>query len=121
MSKRILVVDDAMIMRLVLKNILSGAGYEICGEASNGQEALDNYKKLKPDLVTLDITMPIHDGLWACHEIMQYDKDANIIMITAMGQQAMVLEAISYGAKDFLVKPFKADKVLATVQKIFSK
>lgn len=120
MSKRILVVDDAMMMRLILKNILSSAGYEVCGEAANGQEAIDAYKKLKPDLVTLDITMPICDGLSACKQIMEYDKNANIVMITAMGQQVMVLEAISYGAKDFLVKPFQADKVLATVSKIFT-
>lgn len=113
MGKRILIADDALIMRLLLKNILSGAGYEICGEAENGQAALELYRSLSPDLVTLDITMPVHDGLWACREILKEDTDANVVMITAMGQQAMILEAVSYGAKDFIVKPFQADKVIA--------
>lgn len=118
MNRRILIADDSLMMRLLLKNILSRTGYEICGEAENGQEALELYRSLSPDLITLDITMPIHDGLWACREILKEDTAANVVMISAMGQQALILEAISYGAKDFIVKPFQADRVIATIDKI---
>lgn len=118
MSKRILIVDDAAFMRMMLKDILSKNGYEVCGEAGNGKEAVDKYKELNPDLVTLDITMPEVDGLSALKNIKEYDKNATAIMCSAMGQQAMVIEAIQSGAKDFIVKPFQADRVLEAVKKV---
>lgn len=114
---KVLIVDDAAFMRMMLKDILVKAGYEVCGEAANGIEALDKYKELKPDLVTLDITMPEKDGLAALKEIKAFDAGAKIIMCSAMGQQAMVIDAIQSGAKDFIVKPFQADRVLESVKK----
>lgn len=120
MRKRILVVDDAAFMRMMLKNILTGKGYEVCGEASNGNEAIEKYKELKPDLVTLDITMPEMDGLTAVKLIKEIDKDANIIMCSAMGQQLMVIEAIQNGAKDFIVKPFNESRVVESIEKALS-
>lgn len=117
MRKRILIVDDAAFMRMMIRNILENNGYEVCGEASNGNEAITKYKELKPDLVTLDITMPDKDGLTALKEIREIDKDANIVMCSAMGQQLMVIEAIQNGAKDFIVKPFLEDRVKEAVNK----
>lgn len=117
MGKRILVVDDAAFMRMMLKNILTDNGYEICGEASNGNEAVQKYKELRPDLVTLDITMPEIDGLTAVKLIKEVDKDANIVMCSAMGQQLMVIEAIQNGAKDFIVKPFNESRVVESIGK----
>jgi two-component system chemotaxis response regulator CheY len=116
--KNILVVDDAMFMRTVLKNVLIAGGYKIVGEAENGLEAVEKYKLLKPDIVTMDITMPEMDGLQATSEILKHDKQANICMVTAMGQQQMILEAVKRGAKDFIVKPFNADEILAKMEKI---
>jgi two-component system chemotaxis response regulator CheY len=118
MSKKILIVDDAAFMRMMLKNILSQNGYEIAGEASNGLEAVALYKELKPDLVTMDITMPEMDGITAVKEIKKIDPEAKIIMCSAMGQQAMVIESIQAGAKDFIVKPFQPDRVLEAVRKV---
>ncbi len=118
MSKKILIVDDAAFMRMMLKNILSQNGYEIAGEASNGLEAVTLYKELKPDLVTMDITMPEMDGITAVKEIKKIDPEAKIIMCSAMGQQAMVIESIQAGAKDFIVKPFQPDRVLEAVRKV---
>jgi two-component system chemotaxis response regulator CheY len=118
MSKKILIVDDAAFMRMMLKNILSQNGYEIAGEASNGVEAVALYKELKPDLVTMDITMPEMDGITAVKEIKKIDPEAKIIMCSAMGQQAMVIESIQAGAKDFIVKPFQPDRVLEAVRKV---
>lgn len=118
MGKRILVVDDAAFMRMMLKNILTDNGYEICGEASNGNEAVQKYKELRPDLVTLDITMPEIDGLTAVKLIKEIDKDANIVMCSAMGQQLMVIEAIQNGAKDFIVKPFNESRVVESIGKV---
>ncbi|MBC7319030.1 response regulator [bacterium] len=118
MSKRILIVDDAAFMRMMLKNILTQNGYEIAGEASNGLEAVTLYKELKPDLVTMDITMPEMDGITAVKEIKKIDPEAKIIMCSAMGQQAMVIESIQAGAKDFVVKPFQPDRVLEAVKKV---
>jgi len=117
-AKRILITDDALFMRVTLKNILSKSGYEIVGEAANGRESVELYKSQKPDLVTMDITMPEMDGITAVREIKKVDPNANIIMCTAMGQKSMVLEAVSAGAKDFLVKPFQPDKVVEAVQKL---
>lgn len=115
--KKILIVDDAAFMRMMLKDILTKSGFEVCGEADNGDEAIQQYKNLKPDLVTLDITMPQKDGLEALKEIRNIDKDAKIIMCSAMGQQGMVLESIQNGAIDFIVKPFKAERVLEAISK----
>lgn len=117
MGKRILVVDDAAFMRMMVKDILIKGGYEVCGEAVNGADALSKYKELKPDLVTLDITMPEVDGIQAAKDIMQFDKSAKIVMCSAMGQQAMVIESIQAGAKDFIVKPFQADRVFEAISK----
>lgn len=115
---RVLIVDDAMFMRMMLKNILQSNGITVVGEAGNGREALEQYKKLNPDVVTLDITMPEVDGLQAIKDIIAYDSKANVIMCSAMGQQAMVIESIQSGAKDFIVKPFQADRVLDALSKI---
>lgn len=116
--KSILLVDDANFMRMMLKDILTKNGYEIVGEASNGAEALQKYKELKPDLVTMDITMPDVDGIQGVKLIRAFDPNANIIMCSAMGQQAMVVDAIKGGAKDFIVKPFNAERVVEAVKKI---
>lgn len=118
---RILVVDDAMFMRSMLKDVLKKGGHEVVGEAENGRVAVLKYKELRPDLVTLDITMPESDGVEALIGILAYDPHAKCIMCSAMGQQSMVLKAISVGAKDFIVKPFVADRVLDSVNKVLSK
>lgn len=118
MSKRVLIVDDSSFMRTMVKTILTEANCTVCGEAGNGNEGFSQFKQLKPDLVTLDITMPECDGLECLKKIMEYDSNANVIMCSAMGQQAMVLDAIQSGAKDFLVKPFQKDRVFDTVYKI---
>ncbi len=113
----ILVVDDAAFMRMMGKDILTKGGYNVVGEAENGKVAVEKYKELKPDLVTLDITMPEMDGLEALKAIKAEDANATVIMCSAMGQQAMVIESIQSGAKDFIVKPFQADRVLEAVKK----
>ena len=118
MAKRILIVDDAAFMRMMLKDILTKNGFEIAGEAENGEDAYNKYKELNPDVVTMDITMPNVDGLQGLKMIMGEFPNAKVIMCSAMGQQAMVLEAIQSGAKDFIVKPFDADRVLEAVNKI---
>ena len=118
MPKKILITDDALFMRVTLKNILTQNGYEVAGEASNGQEAVEKYAALHPDLVLMDITMPIMDGISACRAIKAGDPDANVVMCTAMGQKNMVIEAIQAGAKDFIVKPFQPGRVLESVQKL---
>jgi len=117
MSK-ILVVDDAAFMRMMLKDILAKNGFEIVGEAANGNEAVEIYQALSPDLVTMDITMPQCDGISALKQIMGVNKAAKVIMCSAMGQQAMVIEAIQAGARDFIVKPFQPDRVVAAIQKV---
>ncbi|MBS4536040.1 response regulator [Clostridium sp. D2Q-14] len=117
MSKRVLIVDDAAFMRMMIKDILSKDGYEIVGEAENGSKGIESFKELSPDLVVMDITMPEVDGIQAVKEIRKIDGNAKIVMCSAMGQQAMVIEAIQAGAKDFIVKPFQADRVLEAVSK----
>ncbi|MFC4557127.1 response regulator [Virgibacillus kekensis] len=117
MGQRILVVDDAAFMRMMIKDILNKNGFEVVGEAQDGAQAVEKYKELEPDLVTLDITMPEMDGLAALKEIKQHDSKANVIMCSAMGQQAMVIDAIQAGAKDFIVKPFQAERVVEAIQK----
>ena len=118
MGKGILLVDDAAFMRMMLKDILVKAGYEVLGEAENGAKAVEKYKELNPDLVIMDITMPEMDGIEAVKEIKKNSPDATVIMCSAMGQQAMVIEAIQSGAKDFIVKPFQADRILESVKKV---
>ena len=117
MATKVLIVDDAAFMRMMIKDILTKNGYEVVGEAENGQKALEKYQDLNPDLTTMDITMPEMDGITAVREIKKIDPNAKIIMCSAMGQQAMVIEAIQCGARDFIVKPFQPDRVLEAVSK----
>lgn len=117
MSKRIMVCDDATIMRMMIKNILTAAGYEVVGEACNGKEAVQKYQEYRPDLVTMDITMPEMDGIQAVRAIRQIDPEAKIVMCSAMGQKALVLEAIEAGAANFIVKPFEEGKVKDVIAK----
>ncbi len=117
MAYRVMLVDDAAFMRMMLKDILGNNGYEIVGEAENGMVAVDKYAELKPDITIMDITMPEMDGLQAVKEIRTKDPQAKIIMCSAMGQQTMVIEAIQSGAKDFVVKPFQPERVLEAVGK----
>ena len=118
MAKNILICDDAAFMRMMIKDILTKNGYNIVGEAENGAKAVEKYAELKPDLVLMDITMPEMDGIQALKKIKEADANATVIMCSAMGQQAMVIESIQSGAKDFIVKPFQADRVLEAVQKV---
>jgi two-component system chemotaxis response regulator CheY len=117
-EKKILLVDDAAFMRMMLKDILTKNGYAVIGEAENGAIAIEKFKELKPDLVILDITMPELDGIKAAKAIKTADANALIIMCSAMGQQAMVIESIQAGARDFIVKPFQPDRVLEAVKKV---
>ena len=116
--KRVMVVDDAMFMRASLKMMLEKNGYEIAAEAENGAVAVQKYKEIKPDFVTMDITMPEMDGLQALKLIKQYDADAKVVIVSAMGQEPVVKEAILSGAKSFIVKPFKEDFVLKTLSSL---
>lgn len=117
MGTSVLVVDDAAFMRMMIKDILSKNGFNVVGEAENGAIAINKYKELNPELVIMDITMPEVDGIAAVKEIKKFDPAAKIVMCSAMGQQAMVIESIQAGAKDFIVKPFQADRVLEAVKK----
>lgn len=116
MSNTILVVDDAAFMRMMIRDILSKQGYDI-HEAVNGRDAVEKYEEVQPDLVTMDITMPEMNGLEALREIRENDSAARVLMVSAMGQQKMIVEALEAGAMDFLVKPFQPTKVLETVKK----
>lgn len=118
MAKNILIVDDAAFMRMMIKDILTKNGYNVIGEAENGAKAFEKYNELKPDLVLMDITMPEVDGIAALKKIKGADPNALVIMCSAMGQQAMVIESIQAGAKDFIVKPFQPDRVLEAVKKV---
>ena len=115
--KNVLIVDDAAFMRLNLKNILKD-DYEILGEAENGKEAVEMYQEHEPDIVTMDITMPVMDGIEAIKAILDIDPGANIVVCSAMGQQKIVIQAIELGAKDFIVKPFKKDRVKEAIAKL---
>lgn len=117
MSKRIMIVDDAIFMRMKLKDILEKNGYEVVAEAQNGADAIEKYKAERPDIVTMDITMPEMDGIEALRGIKRIDGSARVIMCSAMGQQAMVMEAIQAGALDFIVKPFETDRVIDSIVK----
>ena len=118
MAKNILIVDDAAFMRMMIKDILTKNGYNVVAEAENGIKAIDKYNETKPDLVLMDITMPEMDGLQALKKIRGADASAKVIMCSAMGQQAMVIDSIQSGAKDFIVKPFQAERVLEAVKKV---
>lgn len=118
MAKNILICDDAAFMRMMIKDILTKNGYTVAGEAENGLKAIEKYAELKPDLVLMDITMPEMDGIQALKKIKSTDPAASVIMCSAMGQQAMVIESIQAGARDFIVKPFQADRVLEAVKKV---
>jgi len=118
---KVLIVDDALFMRKMLADILVKEGFTICGEAENGKEAVEKYKQLKPDLVTMDIVMPKMeevDGIAAVKEIMKIDPQAKIVMVSAMGQHALVVEAIQAGAKDFIVKPFQPSRVIEAIKRV---
>jgi len=114
---RIMVVDDAAFLRAMLKDILIKAGHEVVFEAENGLEAVEKYKAVRPDLVTMDITMPVMEGVEAVKEIRKLDPGANIVMCSAMGQKNLIIEAIQSGAKDFIVKPFQSNRVLEAINK----
>lgn len=120
MAHKILIVDDAAFMRMMIKDILSKNGFEIVGEAADGVQAIEKFKETQPDLVTMDITMPEMDGITALKEIKKINPSAKVIMCSAMGQQAMVIDAIQAGARDFIVKPFQADRVLEAINKALS-
>ena len=120
MGTKVLIVDDAAFMRMMLRDILSKNGFDVVGEADNGKVAVQMYKDLKPDVVTMDITMPEMDGIAAVKEIKSSDPAAKVVMVSAMGQQAMVIEAIRSGAADFIVKPFQPDRVLEALGKALS-
>ena len=117
MAKSVLICDDAAFMRVMIKDILTKNGYEVAGEVENGLKAVEKYNETKPDLVVMDITMPEMDGIQALKKIKEADAGATVIMCSAMGQQAMVIESIQSGAKDFIVKLFQADRVLEAVKK----
>jgi two-component system chemotaxis response regulator CheY len=119
-SHTVLVCDDAVFMRTMISDILSQAGYEVIGEAATGVEAVEKYRELKPDLVTMDIVMPDMGGIDAVREIVKFDPGARVLMCSAMGQQALVVEAIQAGAKDFVVKPFQPSRVLEAMQRALS-
>jgi len=117
-GQTVLVCDDAIFMRTMITDILSQAGYDIVGEAESGAQAVQRFRDLKPDLVTMDIVMPDMGGIEAVREIVKLDPDAKVLMCSAMGQQALVVEAIQAGAKDFVVKPFQPSRVLEAVQRV---
>ncbi len=117
MSIRIVIADDLSFMRMVQREILLEKGYEVVAEASDGLEAIDKYKQYNPDVIILDITMPHMNGLEAMHKILDYDKDAKIIICSALGQQQIIVEAIKAGVRDFIVKPFKPERVITAIEK----
>ncbi len=121
MSAKILIVDDATFMRMMIKNIVTKNGYEVVAEAENGSQAVKMYAEHKPDLVTMDITMPEMNGIESVKAIKKIDPNAKIIMCSAMGQQAMVMEAIQAGAMDFIVKPFKQERILQAIERVLSR
>lgn len=118
MPKTVLVTDDTAFMRMSLRNVLEKNGYVVVGEAADGEEAVAKYKELRPDIVTMDITMPKKDGITAIREILEFDPNAKVIVCSAMGQKPMVIEALTAGAKDFLVKPFQPERVIEALRKV---
>lgn len=117
MSARVLVVDDALFMRAMIREALINGGFQVVAEASNGEEAVARYVEAKPDVVTMDITMPQMDGVQAVREILKRDPSARVVMVSAMGQQALVVEAIQAGARDFVVKPFDQTRLVEAIRR----
>lgn len=117
MGARVLIVDDLAFIKLIIRDTLEKTGFEVAGEASNGVEAVDMYKRLKPDIVLMDITMPRMDGIQALQEIMKADSAAKVIMCSALGQQKLIIQSIQLGAKDFIVKPFKPERIVGAIKK----
>ncbi len=115
---RILLVDDSKTSRKILRGILEENGHEVIGEAVNGEEGVDKFKELHPDITTMDITMPVMDGLTALKDIMELDKNAKVIMVTAAGQKTKMVDAIKYGAAEFLAKPFEATQIIEIINKV---
>lgn len=115
---KILIIDDSRTSRRMLTNILEEAGHSVIGEAGDGKTGAEQYKTLQPDIVTMDITMPVLDGIEALREIMDYDKSAKVIMVTAAGQRSKMLEAIKFGASDFLSKPFEKDMIISIIDNV---
>lgn len=118
MSKRVLIVDDAVFMRNLIRDIFASGGFDVVGEAANGLEAVERYKELAPDITTMDIVMPFKSGIEATRDIVRHDPRALIVMCSALGQESLVMEAIEAGASDFVVKPFKGEDVLGVVRKV---
>jgi two-component system chemotaxis response regulator CheY len=117
-GRQVLITDDTAFMRMTLRNILEKNGYQVVGEAEDGQVAVDKYRELRPDLVTMDITMPRMDGITAIKKIIEIDSQAKIVVCSAMGQKSLVIEALNAGARDFIVKPFQAERIVNALQKI---
>jgi len=117
-GRQVLITDDTAFMRMTLRNILEKNGYQVAGEAEDGMVAVEKYRELRPDLVTMDITMPRMDGISAIKKIMEIDPQAKIVVCSAMGQKALVIEALNAGARDFIVKPFQADRIINALQKV---
>ena len=118
MSAKVLIVEDAKFMRKMLREIFKKAGYDVVGEAENCEKGIDLYKNKKPDLVTMDIIMPDMSGLEALKEILEFDPNAKVVMCSALSQQAMVVDALQSGAKDFIEKPFQAEKIVEVAKKV---
>ena len=117
---KILIVDDSKTSRRILKNILEANGHTVIGEAINGKEAVDKFKELKPDITTMDITMPVMDGLEALKKIMGVDKDARVVMVTAAGQKTKMVDAVKHGAVEFLTKPFEAEQIIEIIERVIN-
>ena len=118
MGKRVLVTADTAFMRMTLRNVLEKNGFEVVGEAADGEESVALYQELRPDVVTMDITMPKMDGITAIKKILEIDPNAKVIVCSAMGQKPMVIEALNAGAKDFLVKPFQPERIIEALRKV---
>lgn len=119
MSKKVLVVDDVPFARKIIGDILRAAGHQVVGEAADGDEAMDQYAKLTPDFVTMDIVMPNRNGIEACRKIIETDQNAKIIMVSAMAHEQLLMDAINAGARDYILKPFSPDDLIKSVQKLF--
>ncbi len=120
MKNKILIVDDAMLMRIMLRDIFEGSGYEVVGEADDADRALELYRETSPDLVTMDITLTTTSGIDAISRILDYDSDARIIVISALEQRKIVMEALRLGARDFIIKPFEEDRVLSSAMDVLA-